>query len=84
MATVTDHSGCAHIVVDENELYQRGSHGLEVATVEVTRPDGKVQRFYVKLFLQKSVKCQVSASRVNLPQDVRASVTGSWFAPRGS
>lgn len=72
------------IAVDYNELSQRGGHGEQVAEITVTREDGHIQRFFIRLYAKKNggVACQASAVRLNLPQDIRKSVIGSWFSRR--
>lgn len=72
----------ASIEVSAEGLMARGGFGQEVANITVTREDGKIQRFYVRLVSANNrVKCQVTASRLNLPQDSKCSVTGAWFQP---
>lgn len=68
--------------VTADELETKGGHGLSVAEITVTGEDGKIQRFWIRLYkTNKLIKCEVSACRPNLPQDVRSSVTGAWFQP---
>lgn len=68
------------IVVKLDDLESRGGHGLQCASITVTRPDGQIQRFYVRLYcLNSKVSCSVSAVRPNLAQDVVKRVLGSWF-----
>ncbi len=72
------------IEIDGDTLSARGGYGESVATITVKRADGKIQRFFVRLTAKNngSVACEVSAVRLNLPQDPRKSVTGAWFNQR--
>jgi len=55
-----------------------------VATITVNRADGKVQRFFVRVTAKNNggIACEVSAVRLNLPQDPRTSVTGAWYTSK--
>ncbi len=74
------------IVIKADVLEARGGHGESVATVTVEKEDGRVQRFFVKLYQKNNgaISCEVSAVRLNLPQDPRKSVIGAWFQPKSA
>lgn len=71
------------ITIDQSELTSRGGHGLTTASITITRPDGKQQRFHIKMFEKQSghIACRVTAVRLNLPQDISKEVVGSWYEP---
>jgi len=71
------------IELTDDQLDSRGGHGIPCAQITVSRPDGKIQRFWVKAILNNSgrVVCTVTACRPNLDVDAKQKVTGYWFKP---
>ena len=76
----------ADILLTDDYLDSRGGHGHQCASITVKRRDGKVQRFWVKVYMTDSmrVKCKVTACRPNQEQDPSKDVTGAWFEPRNA
>lgn len=69
------------VVVNYDELDERGTLGAQVAQIDVVRTDGSVSRFWVKVRAAKRgrVECEVACNDLNKPQSRKKSIFGSWF-----
>lgn len=69
------------VVIDYNELDERGTLGTQVAQIDVQRADGSISRFWVKVRAAKRgrVECEVACNDTSKPQSRKKSIFGSWF-----
>lgn len=67
------------IICTLDELEAKGGFGVEACNI-VVKDGERTQKFCVRLLKKgNKISCEVSARRLNLPQDVRKRVMGAWY-----
>lgn len=70
------------ITIDQSEIEERGTMGIQVAQIDVTREDGQIQRYWVTMKQHSSTNkifCEVAVNDVKKTQSRKKTIYGSWF-----
>jgi hypothetical protein len=75
------------ITIDQSEIEARGTHGAQVAQIDVTREDGSIQRYWVTMKQHSSnnrIFCEIVVNDLKAKQSRKKSIFGHWFQRHAS